>query len=77
MTIQDLKVGDEFVIVGVTLTRELGKRLADMGFTRGTRGRLVRRALLGDPLQIALLGYQISIRTAEAAGVLVERTAPT
>jgi Fe2+ transport system protein FeoA len=72
MTIIDLKHGEEFRIRGVTLGQEIGKRLADMGFTAGTRGTVVRSALLGDPLQIRILGYNISIRKSEAAGVEVE-----
>ena len=72
MTIVDLKAGESFVVKGVDLGRETGKRLADMGFTRGVEGRVVRKALLGDPLQIAILGYQVTIRKAEAAGVSVE-----
>lgn len=72
MTILDLKRGDEFKIVGVSLTREVGKRLADMGFTKGTRGTVIRCALLGDPLQVRILGYDVSIRKSEAGGVEVE-----
>jgi Fe2+ transport system protein FeoA len=70
--ISDLENGQEFVVVGVTLEREIGKRLADMGFVRGTRGKVVRSALLGDPLQVKIMDYDISIRRAEAAGVVVE-----
>ncbi len=72
MTIIDLKNSDSFRIQGVTLGREIGKRLADMGFTKGARGTVVRSALLGDPLQIRILGYNVSIRKSEAAGVEVE-----
>jgi len=73
MTIVDLKNQERFKIEGVTLSREIGKRLADMGFTNGVEGEVVRCALLGDPLQIRLLGYDVSIRRAEAAGVQVVR----
>lgn len=66
-----LASGSEFVVDGVELAGEIGKRLADMGFTRGARGRVVRLALLGDPIQIAIRGYQISVRKAEARGVRV------
>ena len=76
MTIMDLKTGDAFVVQGVDLAREIGKRLADMGFTRGVEGRVVRKALLGDPIQIAILGYQVTIRKAEAAGVSIEPQVP-
>lgn len=74
MTIGDLKAGDRFVVVGVDLGRETGKRLADMGFTRGVEGRVVRKALLGDPFQVSILGYQVSIRKTEASGVSIETT---
>jgi len=73
MTIGDLRTGDTFVIQGVELARETGKRLADMGFTQGVEGRVVRKALFGDPFQVAILGYQVSIRKAEALGVRVEK----
>lgn len=72
MTIMDLKAGDAFVVKGVVLGRETGKRLADMGFTQGVQGRLVRKALFGDPLQVSILGYHVSIRRAEALGVAIE-----
>ena len=67
----DLKPGQAFIIEGVNLNKEIGKRLSDMGFTQGVKGRLVRKAFLGDPLQITILGYQVSIRKAEASGVSV------
>ena len=74
MSVADLKNGDSFTVKCVTLPREIGKRLADMGFTRGVRGTVVRSALFGDPLQIKILGYDISIRKLEARGIAVERT---
>jgi Fe2+ transport system protein FeoA len=73
MTIADLANKEQFEVLGVTLSKEVGKRLADMGFTRGTKGMVVRSALLGDPLQIKLMGYDVSIRRSEAAGVEVQR----
>ncbi len=72
LSICGLAKGQEFRVVGVALGREIGKRLADMGFVRGARGRIVRSALLGDPLQVKILDYDVSIRRAEAAGVAVE-----
>lgn len=49
----------------------LGQRLADMGFCPGIALRVVRRAPLGDPLEVDLDGSRICIRAAEAALVLV------
>lgn len=73
MSIFDLKNGDNFKVKHVTLPKEIGKRLADMGFTEGVEGRVVRSALFGDPLHIKLMGYDISIRKSEAKGVSVEK----
>lgn len=69
MTISDLKKGDSFCIGKVILNKEIGKRLADMGFIQGTSGVVVRTALLGDPIQVCIKNYNISIRRAEAAGI--------
>jgi ferrous iron transport protein A len=76
MTIMDLKAGESFTVLGVALNRETGKRLADMGFTLGVEGRLIRKALFGDPVQVTILGYHVSIRKTEAQGVSVERREP-
>lgn len=72
VTIGDLKTGDGFIVRGVELSRETGKRLADMGFTQGVEGKVVRKALFGDPFQVSILGYQVTIRKSEAKGVTIE-----
>lgn len=72
MVIADLKRGDGFKIKKVNLHGEIGKRLSDMGFTEKAEGVVVRSALLGDPIQVKILNYNISIRRSEAKGVSVE-----
>jgi Fe2+ transport system protein FeoA len=72
MTIGDLRKGDAFTVRYVTLRGEVGKRLADMGFTEGAEGTMVRSALFGDPVQVKIRGYDISLRRSEAAGILVK-----
>jgi ferrous iron transport protein A len=76
MTIAMLDTGREFTIERVRLQRETGRRLADMGFTEGARGRIVRRGLLGGPMQIRLDDCDIMIRASEAAGVDVVQELP-
>jgi ferrous iron transport protein A len=49
------------------------RRLLEMGVTRGTRLRFVRRAPLGDPIEIHLKGYRLILRTTEARGIYVYR----
>ncbi len=72
MTMDMLDAGAEFVIGGVHLCRETGKRLADMGFTEGAHGRIVRRGFFFGPLQINLGESDVMIRVEEAAGIDVE-----
>lgn len=73
MTIASIDEGEEFIVDNVCLCRETGKRLADMGFTKGARGRIVRRGFLGGPLQIRLGDCDIMIRASEASGVTIEQ----
>ena len=69
MLLSELENGKNFTVLRVKLTGEVGKRLADMGFTRGVQGHTVRCALVGDPIQVRLLNYCVSIRKSEAAGI--------
>lgn len=45
---------------------EIGKRLADMGFTDGATGLLVRGAFMRGPIQVRIRGYDILLRRGEA-----------
>ena len=75
MVLSDLPEGSAFTVRAVLLGHEIGKRLADMGFTEGATGRVVRRALFRGPLQVEIRGYGILIRRCEAAAVSVESDA--
>jgi ferrous iron transport protein A len=69
--LSDAPKGASFVVVKVTLGKEVGKRLADMGFTEGTEGAVVRTGFFHGPLQVRIRGYDILIRRYEAAGIEV------
>jgi len=71
-TLRDLRGGDIFRINKVTLKEEIGKRLVDMGLTNGVVGIVLRCALFGDPMEIRIRDYNVSLRRSEAAGVEVE-----
>ncbi len=75
MTIAMMDEGTEFIVEHVCLRRETGKRLADMGFTQGARGWIVRRGFFGGPLQIRLGECDLMIRASEADGVTVQPVA--
>ena len=72
MFISDAPNGASFKVLRVLLGREVGKRLADMGFTEGAEGAVVRSGFLHGPLQVRIRGYDILIRRCEAAGIEVE-----
>jgi ferrous iron transport protein A len=69
MFLSDAPKGAPFTVVKVALGKEVGKRLADMGFTEGTEGAVVRKGFFRGPLQVRIRGYDILIRRFEAAGV--------
>lgn len=73
MVMSELSNGDYFKVGRVLFSGEIGKRISEMGFTFGTQGRVVRRALLGDPIEVRILRYNVSLRKAEADGIEVEK----
>lgn len=72
MVLSDAPNGASFKVCKVTLGKEVGKRLADMGFTEGAEGAVVRSGFFRGPLQVRIRGYDILIRRFEAAGIEVE-----
>ncbi|UJR80173.1 FeoA family protein [Sandaracinus amylolyticus] len=70
-TLADLRVGDEAVVSDVGGDRGVARRLMEMGVLPGTRVRIARVAPLGDPIEIRVRSYSLSIRRAEARGVYV------
>lgn len=68
-TLDQLRPGDERRVARVNAAGPTAQRLAEMGLLEGTVVRLVRVAPLGDPLEIELHGYFLSLRKADARGV--------
>jgi ferrous iron transport protein A len=69
MVVSDIRAGATFRVLRVTLAREVGKRLADMGFTEGAEGEVIRAGFLRGPFQVRIRGYDILLRRSEAAGI--------
>ena len=72
MFLSDAPSGTPFRVLKVTLGKEIGKRLADMGFTAGAEGSVIRKGFLAGPMQVRIRGYDILIRRFEASGIEVE-----
>jgi ferrous iron transport protein A len=69
--LSSLKPGDTATITHFTLSAEIRQRLLELGLTEGTPCEIRRFAPLGDPLEIRVRNYNLSLRKAEADGILV------
>lgn len=67
----DLPLGQHAKIVSIDCDRRLSRRLMEMGLLPGTRVRLVRVAPFGDPIELRVRNYSLSLRRAEAAKIAV------
>ena len=75
IALSQLSAGDRAVIVEYPKTGSAFLRLREMGMLPGTSVTLVRSAPLGDPIEIKVRGYNLTLRKSEADHVLVELTA--
>lgn len=72
MTLDKLPIGKEAVITKVGGEGVLRCRLLDMGIIPKTTVKVVKLAPLGDPLELLIRGYSLTIRKADAANIEVE-----
>lgn len=72
-TLADLEPGEKAKILRMSGTATANKRLTEMGLTRGATLTVVRVAPLGDPVEVQVRGYNLSLRKTEARAVEVER----
>ena len=70
--LSQFKINEQGVIHSVDGEGALRRRLFDMGVTKGATVKLTKVAPLGDPLQIKIRGYDLSLRKKEANLVFVE-----
>jgi Fe2+ transport system protein FeoA len=71
-TLGDVQVGAGGRIIAVRQETSAGQRIMEMGLVPGTAFRLIGTAPLGDPLEIEVRGYRLSLRRDEARQVDVE-----
>ncbi len=67
-------IGENGVVKTVSGDGRIRKRLFDMGVTPGAEIVLVKKAPLGDPLEVTIRGYQLTLRKSEAECVEMEVT---
>lgn len=71
-TLKDLKVGESAKVVRLHGQGAVRRRIMDMGITKGVEIYVRKFAPLGDPMEITVRGYELSLRKADAAMVETE-----
>lgn len=70
-TLKEVKVGQSCTVAKLTGTGAVKRRIMDMGLTKGTEVHVKKVAPLGDPIELTVRGYELSIRKDEAASIEV------
>ena len=71
-TVKDLRIGETAKVVKLYGEGAVKRRIMDMGITKGTAVTLRKVAPLGDPLELRVRGYELSIRKSDAEMIEVE-----
>ena len=72
MTLKDLRIGKSACVIRVGGEKVLRRRLLDMGITPGTAITVKKVAPMGDPIELLLRGYVLSLRLDDAEKIMVE-----
>lgn len=70
--LSEFSIGERGEIVGVRGCGRIRRRLFDMGMTPGAELTMRKKAPLGDPIEITIRGYELTLRKSEACCVEVE-----
>ena len=71
-TLRDARIGDTVTVRRLTGTGAVKRRIMDMGITKGTPVFIRKVAPLGDPIEVTVRGYELSLRKADAEMILVD-----
>lgn len=71
-TLRDVKIGESATVKRLRGEGATKRRIMDMGITRGTEIKVRKLAPLGDPLELTVRGYELSLRKADAEMIEVE-----
>lgn len=71
-TLKDLHRGERAVITGIVGEDAISLRLMEMGLLEGEEIELIAFAPMGDPIEFAIRGYRLSLRTSEAERVVID-----
>lgn len=72
-TLKEIKVGETCKVVGLHGTGPIKRRIMDMGITKGVEIHVRKVAPLGDPMELNVRGYELSIRKTDAEMIEVQQ----
>ena len=72
MTLKDAKIGSLVTVKKINGEGALKRRIMDMGITKGVEVYIRKVAPLGDPIEVTVRNYELSLRKADAANIEVE-----
>lgn len=72
MTLKEAKIGSTVKISKINGSGAIKRRIMDMGLTKGTEIHIRKVAPLGDPIEVTVRGYELSLRKADAENIEVE-----
>lgn len=70
--LKDIQVGQTVTVIKLKGEGAVKRRIMDMGITKGTRIFVRKKAPLGDPIEITVRGYELSLRLSDAAMIEVK-----
>ena len=71
-TLRQTRVGEDATVVKLHGEGAVKRRIMDMGITKGATIYIRKVAPLGDPIEITVRGYELSLRRADAENIIVE-----
>ena len=72
MTLKDLNPGQQGVVISIGEKGPMRRRIMDMGVTPGTSIKVIKVAPLGDPIEVNIRGYELSLRKTEAENIQMQ-----
>lgn len=71
-TLNDVMIGRDVVVKNLNGDGAVKRRIMDMGITKGTSINVRKVAPLGDPIEVTVRGYELSIRKIDAENIIVD-----
>ncbi len=73
ITLDKLNIGDKCKVESICSESRVRRRLMDMGIVKGTDIEIEGKAPMGDPIEIRIRGYNLTLRKSEAKDIVIEK----